>query len=153
VVPDDQLNLAIGRKGQNVKLAAKLLGWKIDIFTESRFGELNASRKELEQLASVAEMPVENFLSAGFTSLEQLVEADDEALSAIEGMTATRLGNVRLALKLLAPAKAPDAEVEDAGPDDASAEASQAAETGSVADAATDDGSAPLPGEGDTRES
>ncbi|MFZ5812852.1 MAG: transcription termination factor NusA [Thermodesulfobacteriota bacterium] len=153
VVPDDQLNLAIGRKGQNVKLAAKLLGWKIDIFTESRFGELNASRKELEQLASVAEMPVENFLSAGFTSLEQLVEADDEALSTIEGMTATRLGNVRLALKLLAPTKAPDTEVTDAGPDDADAAASQPAETGSGEDAATDDGSAPLPEEGDTRES
>jgi len=107
VVPDDQLNLAIGRKGQNVKLAAKLLGWKIDIFTESRFGELNASRKELEQLASVAEMPVENFLSAGFTSLEQMIEADDEALATIGGMTPTRMGNIRLALKLLAPAKAP----------------------------------------------
>ncbi|MEF3696270.1 transcription termination factor NusA [Desulfolutivibrio sp.] len=114
VVPDDQLNLAIGRKGQNVKLAAKLLGWKIDIFTESRFGELNASRKELEQLASVAEMPVEKFLSAGFTSLEQMIEADDEAMSCIEGMTPTRMGNIRLALKLLAPAKAPAEETGDA---------------------------------------
>ena len=36
VCPDDQLTLAIGRKGQNVKLASKLLGWKIDIFTETR---------------------------------------------------------------------------------------------------------------------
>ncbi|MDQ7833456.1 MAG: transcription termination factor NusA [Desulfovibrionaceae bacterium] len=115
VVPDDQLNLAIGRKGQNVKLAAKLIGWKIDIFTESRFGELNASRKELEQLASVAEMPVENFLSAGFTSFEQMLEADDEALATIGGMTPTRMGNIRLALKLLAPTKAPTEAVADEG--------------------------------------
>lgn len=148
VVPDDQLNLAIGRKGQNVKLAAKLLGWKIDIFTESRFGELNASRKELEQLASVAEMPVENFLSAGFVSLEQMIEADDEALSKIGGMTPTRLGNVRLALKLLAP-KAPAAETpgedmpgEDASGEDAPGEASpDAAGTGD--DATADAASAP----------
>lgn len=41
-VPDDQLTSAIGRKGQNVKLAAKLLGWKIDIFTETRYNETNA---------------------------------------------------------------------------------------------------------------
>ncbi|MDL2210945.1 transcription termination factor NusA, partial [Desulfovibrio sp. OttesenSCG-928-O18] len=39
IVPDDQLTNAIGRKGQNVKLVAKLLGWKIDIFTESRYNE------------------------------------------------------------------------------------------------------------------
>ena len=69
VVSDDQLNLAIGRKGQNVKLAAKLLGWKIDIFTESRFREANASKKFLEQLASVAEIPVDNILSAGFETM------------------------------------------------------------------------------------
>ena len=136
VVPDDQLNLAIGRKGQNVKLAAKLLGWKIDIFTESRFGELNASRKELEQLASVAEMPVENILSAGFTSLEQMLEADDEALSAIGGMTPTRLGNIRLALKLLAPAKAP-AEVPDE--EAAAAEAETAPEAAPEAEPVADE--------------
>jgi len=164
VVPDDQLNLAIGRKGQNVKLAAKLLGWKIDIFTESRFGELNASRKELEQLASVAEMPVEKFLSAGFTSLEQMVEADDEALATIEGMTATRMGNIRLALKLLAPAKATaeetdeasDAEAEPddgesgtaAGPDDASPDLTgETGETAGHAEPAAEDDDAAKPGE------
>src|SRR5690606_1049921 len=49
VVPDDQLTNAIGRKGQNVKLASKLLGWKIDIFTESRYNEANAIGQGLEQ--------------------------------------------------------------------------------------------------------
>jgi N utilization substance protein A len=137
VVPDDQLNLAIGRKGQNVKLAAKLLGWKIDIFTESRFGELNASRKELEQLASVAEMPVEKFLSAGFTSLEQMIEADDEALSSIEDMTPTRMGNIRLALKLLAPAKAPAQETDDALEAVAAADETVGDEPEAAADAET----------------
>jgi len=101
VVSDDQLNLAIGRKGQNVKLAAKLLGWKIDIFTESRFREVNASKKFLEQLASVAEIPVDNILAAGFTTMEQLAGAPDEAIDAIAGMTPSKRDDLRAALKLM----------------------------------------------------
>ena len=57
IVPDDQLTNAIGRKGQNVKLAARLLGWKVDIFTETRYNEANAIGHGLEQVASVAEVP------------------------------------------------------------------------------------------------
>jgi len=101
VVSDDQLNLAIGRKGQNVKLAAKLLGWKIDIFTESRFREVNASKKFLEQLASVAEIPVDNILAAGFESMEELAGAPDEAIDAISGMTPAKRDDLRAALKLM----------------------------------------------------
>lgn len=80
-VPDDQLTSAIGRKGQNVKLAAKLLGWKIDIFTETRYNETNAIGRGLEQVASVAEVSVDSLVSAGFTTLEQLQDATDEELS------------------------------------------------------------------------
>jgi len=101
VVTDDQLNLAIGRKGQNVKLAAKLLGWKIDIFTESRFRESNVSRKFLEQLASVAEIHVDNIIAAGFDTMEQLAEADDAAIDAIKGMTPSKRDDLRAALKLI----------------------------------------------------
>jgi N utilization substance protein A len=103
VCPDDQLTLAIGRKGQNVKLAAKLLGWKIDIFTESRYGELNAARKGMDQIASVAEVPMESFFSAGFESIESIVQATDEELMAIRGMTESKIGDVRLAVNMLAP--------------------------------------------------
>jgi len=105
VVPDDQLTLAIGRKGQNVKLAAKLLGWKIDIFTDSRYSELNVARKGFEQLASVAEMNMENFLSAGFDSVTMLEEASDEELDRIEGMTPTKREHLRSAIRLLLPAQ------------------------------------------------
>ena len=119
VVTDDQLNLAIGRKGQNVKLAAKLLGWKIDIVTESRFREANASKKFLEQLASVAEIHVDNIIAAGFVSMEQLAEADDEAIDAIAGMTPSKRDDLRAALKLMGafdkPASADD---EDAPSDE-----------------------------------
>jgi N utilization substance protein A len=101
IVPDDQLTNAIGRKGQNVKLAAKLLGWKIDIYTETRYNEANTIGRGLEQLASVAEIPLENFLSAGFTTLESLREADDSALMGITGMTAARITDLRTAIRFL----------------------------------------------------
>ncbi|WP_207262462.1 transcription termination factor NusA [Desulfovibrio sp. Huiquan2017] len=109
VCPDDQLTLAIGRKGQNVKLAAKLLGWKIDIFTESRYGELNAARKGMDQIASVAEVSMENFFNAGFESIDSIALASDEELLSIKGMTESKIADVRLAVNMLAP----DLEAED----------------------------------------
>ena len=118
VTPDDQLTLAIGRKGQNVKLAAKLLGWKIDIFTDSRYSELNAARAGFEQLASVAEMNMENFLDAGFDTVSKLAEATDEELDRIEGMTPSKRGDLRAAIRLLLPA--PAAAEENSGDEDSS---------------------------------
>lgn len=101
VVPDDQLTLAIGRKGQNVKLAAKLLGWKIDIFTESRYGTLYKDRQGLEQLASVAEIPLDAFLSAGFNSTSALTQAEDEELMKIQGLDAGKIADLRSAIHFL----------------------------------------------------
>ena len=46
IVPDDQLSLAIGKSGQNARLAVKLTGWKIDIKSESQFREMIASMQE-----------------------------------------------------------------------------------------------------------
>lgn len=105
IVPDDQLTNAIGRKGQNVKLAAKLLGWKIDIFTESRHNELHAIGHGLEQLACVADIPKEQFLAAGFNTLARIREATDEELLAIEGFSPSKLGDVRTAVNFLTPGK------------------------------------------------
>ena len=130
VVPDSQLTLAIGRKGQNVKLAAKLLGWKIDIFTESRFGEMHAELRGLEQLASVAEIPVENFLGSGFESLEKIKEASNEDLmAAIDGLTPSKVSDLRAALNLLMlSAPKPEAEAEEAEGDEAGEETAEEAE-------------------------
>jgi N utilization substance protein A len=101
VVPDDQLTLAIGRKGQNVKLAAQLLGWKIDIFTESRYGELNADKKGMDQLASVAEVAMEAFFAAGLETSAQLVEATEEELLTVTGMTPDKIRDMRAAINIL----------------------------------------------------
>ncbi len=103
IVPDDQLTNAIGRKGQNVKLAAKLLGWKIDIYTESRYNEANSIGRGLEQLASVAEVSIEKFIEAGFTTVESLRNADDETLMAMPGITAAKVADIRSAINFLQP--------------------------------------------------
>ncbi|MDR2800443.1 MAG: transcription termination factor NusA [Desulfovibrio sp.] len=103
VVPDDQLTNAIGRKGQNVKLAAKLLGWKIDIYTETRYNEANAIGQGLEQLAGVAEVPAENFVAAGLASFDAVSGASDEELLAVAGMTKVKVDNLRAAVNFLRP--------------------------------------------------
>lgn len=108
VVPDDQLTLAIGRKGQNVKLAARLLGWKIDILTETRYAEANAGRAGMDQIASVAEMNPEAFYNAGFETLESIRIADDEALLAVPGLNERKIGDIRAAINMLAPMEAPE---------------------------------------------
>jgi N utilization substance protein A len=126
VVPDDQLTLAIGRKGQNVKLAAHLLGWKIDIFTESRYGELNADKKGMDQLASVVEVPLETIIAAGFETTAQLVGASSDQLLTIPGMTAERIRDMRAAINILGLAQA--SETAAAEPEPAEAEKAAPAE-------------------------
>lgn len=101
IVPDDQLTNAIGRKGQNVKLAAKLLGWKIDIFTETRYQEINSIGQGLEQLASVAGIPLESFLEAGLTTLDHIKHASSDELAAISGITESKIEDLRSAINLL----------------------------------------------------
>jgi len=119
VVPDDQLTLAIGRKGQNVKLAAQLLGWKIDIFTESRYGELNADKKGMDQLASVAEVAMEAFFAAGLETTAELVSATEEQLLAVTGMTPDKIRDMRAAINILGLAPK---EEEDKAPETPGAE-------------------------------
>ncbi|GFH63393.1 MAG: transcription elongation factor NusA [Candidatus Desulfovibrio kirbyi] len=103
IVPDDQLTNAIGRKGQNVKLAARLLGWKVDIFTETRYNEANAIGHGLEQVASVAEVSVESLLEAGYSSLDKLREASDEELAEKLTISHARIADLRSAINFLSP--------------------------------------------------
>ncbi|PLX87586.1 MAG: transcription termination/antitermination protein NusA [Desulfuromonas sp.] len=78
IVPDDQLSLAIGKKGQNVRLAAKLVGWKIDIKSESRaLEEEQESEKAEEPAVEDAEAVVaENDSSAETVEMEPSTEAE-----------------------------------------------------------------------------
>lgn len=101
VVPDNQYYLAVGKRGQNVKLASKLLGWSIDIITESRYGEIYQNRQKLEQLAGVVGISVDTFYDAGLSSLEEVAQATDEELLEMEGMDEEKLKELRSALNLL----------------------------------------------------
>ncbi|MDL2315736.1 transcription termination factor NusA [Desulfovibrio sp. OttesenSCG-928-A18] len=149
IVPDDQLTNAIGRKGQNVKLAAKLLGWKIDIYTETRYNEANAISHGLEQLANVAEISLENFVEAGLANFESIRDASDESLLAIPGMSEAKIGNLRAAINFLRPLGEEENSNEDAAAADSDAPsetdnagAQDAPVTPAPADAAPADGEA-----------
>jgi len=73
VVPDDQLSLAIGRQGQNVRLASRLLGWKIDVKSESRYANLeNSGYRSLTEVEGVDEGLADRLFAAGITSAGRL---------------------------------------------------------------------------------
>src|SRR5919206_330337 len=90
VVPDDQLSLAIGRRGQNVRLASQLTGWDIDILTEAEESERRqkefAARTELfMQALDVDEVVGQLLASEGFRSIEEVAYVDLGELSSIQG--------------------------------------------------------------------
>jgi N utilization substance protein A len=133
VVPDDQLTPAIGKKGQNVKLASRLLGWRIDIFTESRYSQVYQARQELEQLASAAEIPLGNLLRAGFDSLESVSQSSDEDLLHVAGMNEENLASLKAALNFLggqSVSSAQDRDVPESEPEEQAAGAPEEPEAG-----------------------
>ena len=89
-VPDDQLSLAIGRRGQNVRLASQLTGWDIDILTEAeeserRQEEFRSRSQMFIDLLDVDEMVAQLLVIEGFTSVEEVAYIPVEELTEIEG--------------------------------------------------------------------
>jgi transcription termination/antitermination protein NusA len=90
VVPDQQLSLAIGRRGQNVRLASQLTGWDIDILTEQeeserRQAEFEKRTKIFVEALNVEEMVGQLLASEGFNSIEELSMVDLKDIASIEG--------------------------------------------------------------------
>ena len=90
VVPDEQLSLAIGRRGQNVRLASQLTGWQIDIMTESQESERRqrefAERTSLFQEAlDVDEVIAQLLVTEGFATVEDVAFVDVSEVASIEG--------------------------------------------------------------------
>jgi N utilization substance protein A len=90
VVPDDQLSLAIGRRGQNVRLASQLTGWDIDILTEEE--ESQRRQKEFVERSNlfmdalnVDEMVGQVLASEGFSSVEEVAYVDSDEIASIDG--------------------------------------------------------------------
>jgi N utilization substance protein A len=90
VVPDEQLSLAIGRRGQNVRLASQLTGWDIDILTEEeesqrRQKEFNERTQLFMEALDVDEMVGQVLASEGFSQVEEVAYVDLGEITAIEG--------------------------------------------------------------------
>ena len=90
IVDDDQLSLAIGKSGQNARLAAQLSGWKVDILTETRFAEIQeekaATRIVLSELAGVGKVMQERLADYGLGSANDIADTTLEMLMNVPGV-------------------------------------------------------------------
>lgn len=101
IVPEDNLSLAIGRRGQNVRLASMLTGWNIDVMTEAESSEKQAEQFEALSQMFMTGLDVDDTLARlliaeGFKSIEELVLVSTDELGSIEGLNpdiATELQN------------------------------------------------------------
>ncbi len=88
IVPDDQLSLAIGKRGQNVRLASKLAEWRIDVKSEAKYQKsLKEGYESLLALPGVGDSTADNLYEAGFASAEELASAQVEELVALPGLS------------------------------------------------------------------
>jgi N utilization substance protein A len=108
IVDDTQLSLAIGKKGQNVRLAAKLLGWKIDIKSEEEkrqeveqqmqgFGSTTTTA--IEQVSELGEGIIQKLVTAGITTVEALADMTPEQLEEIPGIGEKTLEKISTAVR------------------------------------------------------
>jgi transcription termination/antitermination protein NusA len=108
IVDDTQLSLAIGKKGQNVRLAAKLLGWKIDIKSEEEkrqeveqqmSGFSSGPATPIEQVAELGETIIQKLVAAGITTVEGLADMTPEQLEEIPGIGEKTLERISVAVR------------------------------------------------------
>lgn len=146
IVDDNQLSLAIGKKGQNVRLAAKLIGWKIDIKSEeekrreveAQMAQLQVSGAPLSVLIDfgLPEKVVERLFEAGIGTVERLGAMTPEEIQSIPGITAKSLESIQYAVNAyygpyedeVAPEAAPAEAGEPAAAEEVSADAPAAVE-------------------------
>lgn len=102
ICPDDQYSLAIGKRGQNVRLAAKLTGWRIDVMTDSqyqeRFEALSQVQIPMEELA-ISDKIKAKLKEAGLDTVEKVIESGEEGLTSIDGIGAKTAEKVLSAAK------------------------------------------------------
>jgi N utilization substance protein A len=99
IVPDDQLSLAIGKRGQNVRLAHRLSGWKLDVRSDSEAEEeARAARASLNAIPGIGDINAELLYQWGFRSAEQLSEANEDNFE-VEGISPERAKQVILAAR------------------------------------------------------
>jgi N utilization substance protein A len=146
IVPDDQLSLAIGRKGQNVRLASRLTGFKLDVRSESEAeDEARTARASLMEIASVGDVAAELLYQNGFKSAEDVAQADESSLGDVEGIGPERAVNILKAARQLIEEKRAKAEEEAAraAEEAAALAAARAEEKDEAAEAGDESGMSP----------
>jgi N utilization substance protein A len=133
IVEDTQLSLAIGKKGQNVRLASKLIGWNVDIKSEeekrreieAQMAALTAPGTALSELGGVGPKTIEKLESAGITSIEKLADMTPEQLVEIPGIGEKMVEKIHqsVAAYFEALEAQPIAPIEPSTEDEAAAEA------------------------------
>jgi len=103
VVPDDQLSLAIGKRGQNVRLASKISGWNLDVTGETNYNSaLKNAYNTLLTLDGVGEATASNLYQLGFKSLKMVSDASVSDLMQVDGIGEEKAGKIiRSAVELL----------------------------------------------------
>src|SRR6188472_265186 len=87
VVPEEKLSLAIGRQGQNVRLASQLTGWKLDIISEAKFLQMEEEALvQLREIEGIGDDLAKSMYRLGFRALEEVAEASVEELVTIDGI-------------------------------------------------------------------
>lgn len=114
VVADDQLSLAIGRRGQNVKLASKLTGWRIDVRSESvAEEESKRARKSLESIPGIGFGESELLFQEGYRSVKEVSEASVEELMDVEGIDSEKASIILQGAQELVKEMVEETEVDD----------------------------------------
>jgi N utilization substance protein A len=100
IVPDDQLSLAIGKKGQNVRLASRLTGWRLDVRSESDAeDEARRARASLTAIPGISDVTAELLYQGGFKSAHELAASDESGVGEIDGIGAERAGAILTAAR------------------------------------------------------
>jgi len=163
IVEDTQLSLAIGKKGQNVRLASKLIGWNVDIKSEeekrqeieAQMTALTAPGTPLSELQGVGPKTIERIESHGVTTIEKLADMTPEQLTEIPGIGEKMVEKIQLSVAAhFQSLENPQAETEsletlaeEESAQDATEQADAQEESAEAADAAAEDIDAPTEAE------
>ncbi len=160
IVDDTQLSLAIGKKGQNVRLAAKLLGWKIDIKSEEEKRQeveqqmqalAGSPTTPIEQVTELGDTIIQKLVAAGVTTVEGLADMTPEQLEEIPGIGEKTLEKISVAVRHYfgqfeeaQAAETAEGAAEPAAEAAASGEASESGETAAAENEAASEETAPV---------
>ncbi len=144
IVPDDFLSVAIGKRGQNVRLASRLTGWHLDVNSETQYNEIMQNGYEsLKKISGVGISMADTLFEKGFYSAEEVANADIEDLTQIRGIGEEKakllIANAQQALETAAAEAAEQAEAEKKAAEQAEAEKKAAEQDAAEENAAQED--------------